>query len=85
MTNPSQPTHVPNVPLAPSSAPVQQESEQVAKVANALVRAKSGTRKFLTHFAAPVATGALTGLLVSRRNRSEDDYDADVTLDNTSD
>jgi hypothetical protein len=79
MTNPSQPTHVP--PVLPP-APVPQESEKVAKVATVLVRAKSGTRKFLTHFAAPVASGALTGLLVSRRNRSENDDD--VTLDDTS-
>lgn len=79
MTTPSQPTHVP--PVLPS-APAQQESEKVEKVATALVRAKTGTRKFLTHFAAPVATGALTGLIVSRRNRSEND---DVSLDVPSD
>lgn len=73
--NTQSPTNT-NVP--PSSVPIvpaQQETETVEKVANVLVRAKSGTSKFLKTFAAPVTAAVLTGVIVSRSNRSENDDD----------
>jgi len=80
------PTTVPTVPPSPTSVPVPPaETETVAKVAGVLVRAKGGASKLLTRFAVPVATGALTGLLVNaKRNRSENEDD-DVVVDESND
>lgn len=78
MTNPSDPT------VQSPVAPAPQVTPEVEKVARRFVRARGAVSNTLKHFAAPVATGVLTGLVVSRRNRAQDsDSELDVPSDYT--